>query len=101
MLIIDQNGRRHDLPTITLSDPKASTLPSSGFSQKESLTMAENSLSVIAAAVFDRKPDDRQALQQASAGSGIEWHFHEFCLTEDSASAVKNARAVCVFVNDQ
>jgi hypothetical protein len=28
---------------------------------------------------------------------GIEWHFLEFRLTEDSASAAKNARAVCVF----
>jgi len=63
--------------------------------------MAENSLSVIAAAVFDTKPYDRQALQQASADHGIEWHFHEFRLTEDSASAERNARAVCVFVNDQ
>ena len=63
--------------------------------------MAEKSSSGIAAAVFDTKPYDRQALQQASAGSGIEWHFHEFRLTEDSASAAKNARAVCVFVNDQ
>jgi D-lactate dehydrogenase len=63
--------------------------------------MAENSSSVIAAAVFDTKPYDRQALQQASADSGIEWHFREFRLTEDSASAAKNARAVCVFVNDQ
>src|SRR5215475_13653234 len=63
--------------------------------------MAENSFSVIAAAVFDTKPYDRQALQQASADHGIEWHFREFRLTEDSASAAKNARAVCVFVNDQ
>ena len=54
--------------------------------------MAENSFPVIAAAVFDTKPYDRQALQQASADYGIEWHFHEFRLTEDSASAAKNAR---------
>src|SRR5262245_56286048 len=63
--------------------------------------MAENSFPVIAAAVFDTKPYDRQALQQASADSAIEWHFREFRLTEDSDSAAKNARAVCVFVNDQ
>src|SRR5215831_1122143 len=61
--------------------------------------MAENS--VIAAAVFDTKPYDRQALEQASADYGIEWHFREFRLTQDSASATKNARAICVFVNDQ
>ena len=57
--------------------------------------------SVITAAVFDTKPYDREALQQASANHGIEWHFLEFRLTEDTAHAAKNARAVCVFVNDQ
>jgi D-lactate dehydrogenase len=56
---------------------------------------------VITAAVFDTKPYDREALQQASASHGIEWHFLEFRLTQDTASAAKNARAVCVFVNDQ
>ena len=63
--------------------------------------MTGNPSSVIAAAVFDTKPYDREALQQASANRGIEWHFHEFRLTEDSAYVAKNARAVCVFVNDQ
>jgi D-lactate dehydrogenase len=56
---------------------------------------------VITAAVFDTKPYDRDALQQASANRGIEWHFLEFRLTEDTASAAHSARAVCVFVNDQ
>ena len=56
---------------------------------------------MITAAVFDTKPYDREALQQASANHEIEWHFSEFRLTEDSASAVTNARAVCIFVNDQ
>jgi D-lactate dehydrogenase len=56
---------------------------------------------MINAAVFDTKPYDRQALEQASANHGIQWHFLEFRLTEDTASAAKNARAVCGFVNDQ
>jgi D-lactate dehydrogenase len=56
---------------------------------------------VIIAAVFDTKPYDREALQQASANLGIDWHFLEFRLTEDTASAAGHARAVCVFVNDQ
>jgi len=56
---------------------------------------------VITAAVFDTKPYDRQALQQASAHHDIDWHFLEFRLTEDTAPAAKNARVVCVFVNDQ
>ena len=63
--------------------------------------MAGNLSSVIAAAVFDTKSYDRQALEQASADHGIVWHFHDFRLTEDTASAAQNVRAVCVFVNDQ
>jgi D-lactate dehydrogenase len=56
---------------------------------------------VITAAVFDTKPYDRQALQQVAANKGIEWHFLEFRLSDETASAARNARAVCVFVNDQ
>jgi len=56
---------------------------------------------MITTAVFDTKPYDREALQQASANRGIEWHFLEFRLKQDTASAAKNVRAVCVFVNDQ
>lgn len=56
---------------------------------------------MITAAVFDTKPYDREALQQASANYGINWHFLEFRLTQDTASSAKNARAVCAFVNDQ
>src|SRR5262245_30626605 len=63
--------------------------------------MVHNSSPAIAAAVFDTKPYDRQALQQASADNGIEWQFLEFRLTEESASASRDVRAVCVFVNDQ
>ena len=56
---------------------------------------------MITVAVFDTKPYDREALQQASGNHGIDWHFLEFRLTQDTASAAKNARAVSVFVNDQ
>ena len=56
---------------------------------------------MITAAVFDTKPYDRQALQQASAQHGIKWHFLEFRLMQDTADAANGARAVCVFVNDQ
>jgi D-lactate dehydrogenase len=57
--------------------------------------------SVITVAVFDTKHYDREALQQSSASHRIEWNFLEFRLTQDTASAAKDARAVCVFVNDQ
>jgi D-lactate dehydrogenase len=56
---------------------------------------------MITTAVFDTKPYDRQALQQVSGSDGIEWHFLDFRLVQDTAHAAKNARAVCVFVNDQ
>jgi D-lactate dehydrogenase len=63
--------------------------------------MNGNPPSKIVAAVFDTKPYDRETLQQASAGQGIEWRFLEFRLTEDTAYAAKSVRAVCVFVNDE
>jgi D-lactate dehydrogenase len=63
--------------------------------------MTGNPQSVIKVAVFDTKPYDREALQQASAHHHIEWHFLEFRLTEDTAHAANHARAVCVFVNDR
>src|SRR5262252_2897447 len=56
---------------------------------------------MITAAVFDTKPYDREALEQASADRHIKWRFLEFRLTPDTAATAKNARAVCVFVNDQ
>lgn len=63
--------------------------------------MTRHSPSVITVAVFDTKTYDREALQQASGKQGIEWRFLEFRLTQDTADAAKDARAVCVFVNDQ
>jgi len=54
----------------------------------------------VTAIVFDTKPYDREALLQASAGSGIAWHFMDCRLTAETAAAVQGARAVCVFVND-
>src|SRR5262245_32756524 len=63
--------------------------------------MAPNPSSVIAAAVFDTKPYDRQALQQASAGHGIEWRFRAFRRPQDSDDAGEDARACCVLLNRQ
>jgi len=63
--------------------------------------MTRHPPSQITVAVFDTKTYDREALQQASTNHRIEWHFLEFRLTQDTASAAKNARAICVFVNDQ
>jgi len=51
-------------------------------------------------AVFDTKPYDREHLTQAAGSDGIEWRFFEFRLGENSAPAVQEAKAICVFVND-
>lgn len=56
---------------------------------------------MIQTAVFDTKPYDRDQLQRASTGSGIEWRFMEHRLSAETASAAQGARAVCTFVNDR
>src|SRR5215470_10829676 len=56
---------------------------------------------MIIASVFDTKPYDRKFLEQAAHNSGIEWRFHEFRLSRETAELAKNSQAVCVFVNDQ
>jgi D-lactate dehydrogenase len=50
---------------------------------------------------YDTKPYDRQAFLDASEGSGVEWRFHDFRLSNETAASAKGATAVCVFVNDQ
>jgi D-lactate dehydrogenase len=56
---------------------------------------------MITTAVFDTKPYDRDSLQRASQGTDLEWRFHEFRLTRETAALAQGAPAVCVFVNDQ
>jgi D-lactate dehydrogenase len=71
------------------------------YCKKKEFLMTGRRSSVVSAAVFDTKPYDREALKQASANHRIEWRFLEFRLTQDTASAANDTRAVCVFVNDQ
>jgi D-lactate dehydrogenase len=56
---------------------------------------------MILTPVFDTKPYDRQALQQASTGHQIEWRFMEYRLSAETATAAHGARAICIFVNDR
>jgi D-lactate dehydrogenase len=63
--------------------------------------MSGYQVSLITVAVFDTKPYDRKARQQVSADHGMDWHFLDFRLTQNIASASKNARVACVFVNDR
>lgn len=56
---------------------------------------------MIQATVFDTKPYDREALEGASAGSGIVWRFMDCRLTAETAHAAQGSQAVCTFVNDR
>ncbi|KAI1142633.1 D-isomer specific 2-hydroxyacid dehydrogenase [Hypoxylon sp. FL0543] len=56
-------------------------------------------------AVFSAKPYDKQYLTSARATeldstSGVDIVYHEFALSLETVSLVKDARAICVFVND-
>jgi D-lactate dehydrogenase len=52
-------------------------------------------------AVFDTKPYDRESLQRAASSSEIEWRFMDCRLSEETTSAAKGARSICIFVNDR
>ena len=56
---------------------------------------------MITTAVFDTKPYDREPLVLAADGHPVAWHFLEFRLTRETAPLAADAKAVCVFVNDQ
>jgi D-lactate dehydrogenase len=56
---------------------------------------------MIQTVVFDTKPYDRGHLQSATPDGAVEWRFRDFRLTRETASTVRGAQAVCVFVNDQ
>lgn len=49
-------------------------------------------------AVYDTKPYDRHYLQPHKE---VQWVFHEFRLSRDTAVTARDATAVCVFVNDR
>lgn len=50
---------------------------------------------------YDTKPYDRDVMQAAEAAAGLEFRFHEFRLTSETATTAEGSRAVCVFVNDK
>ena len=56
---------------------------------------------MIQTVVFDTKPYDREALQRAAAGRGIELRFMEWRLSAETAATAHGAQAVCTFVNDR
>ena len=54
----------------------------------------------IKAALFNAKTYDRTFFEKAAGAAGIEWRFHEFRLSAETAEVARGNSAVCVFVND-
>lgn len=50
---------------------------------------------------YDTKPYDREVMLAAEASAGLEFRFHDFRLTVESAATAAGSDAVCVFVNDK
>lgn len=56
---------------------------------------------MIKIAFYDTKSYDREAVLAAPGGAEMEWMFHDFRLTSETAATAAGADAVCVFVNDR
>lgn len=52
-------------------------------------------------AFYDTKQYDREAVLAAPGAKALNWTFHDFRLTAETASTAAGAEAVCVFVNDR
>jgi len=52
-------------------------------------------------AFYDTKPYDRDYFGRAAGADRLEWSFHEFRLSMETAGTAQGAQAVCVFVNDR
>lgn len=50
---------------------------------------------------YDTKPYDRDVMQAAEAAACMEFRFHDFRLTTETAATAAGSHAVCVFVNDK
>jgi D-lactate dehydrogenase len=59
-------------------------------------------MKTLTVSFYDTKSYDRQAFLNAAGGNaGVEWHFHEFRLSVETAASAAGCEAVCVFVNDR
>jgi len=52
-------------------------------------------------AFYDTKPYDRDYFGRAAGADHLDWQFHEFRLSTETAGTAQDAQAVCVFVNDR
>ncbi|WP_047044237.1 2-hydroxyacid dehydrogenase [Vibrio mexicanus] len=55
---------------------------------------------MIDIAFFSTKNYDEDAFNQANTKSDVQFHFHDFRLTEKTAQMAEGCQAVCAFVND-
>jgi D-lactate dehydrogenase len=58
-------------------------------------------VTAIQTVVFDAKSYDRESLQRAASNKEIEWRFLDSRLSVETAPAARDARAICIFVNDR
>lgn len=56
---------------------------------------------MIQVGVYETRPYDRDSLSRLGEGKGIDWHFHEFGLSADTAATAAGQQSICVFVNDR
>jgi D-lactate dehydrogenase len=52
-------------------------------------------------AVYDTKPYDREFMMAAAKAGQVNWVFHEFRLSAETAGTARGATVVCGFVNDR
>lgn len=52
-------------------------------------------------AVYDTKPYDREFMMAAAEAGKMDWVFHEFRLTAETAATARGSTVVCGFVNDR
>lgn len=52
-------------------------------------------------AFYDTKPYDRDYFSRTAGADRLEWQFHDFRLSAETAATAQGAQAVCVFVNDR
>ncbi len=50
---------------------------------------------------YDTKSYDRTFFESAARAELVQWRFHEFHLSTETAATASGAQAVCVFVNDR
>jgi len=67
----------------------------------EHQTRTQTVMTTLRTVVFDTKPYERESLQRAGTKDKVEWHFVDWRLSAETASAAQGARAVCIFVNDR